>query len=104
MQRRLHERIPARLDVRLFCGSLITKGIVTNLSENGMFISTEMCFPVNSVLEMIVLLKREVLKFPIKVRRTVKIEDSSNCNGMGVELLSPPPTYLKFVKELKSVM
>jgi hypothetical protein len=102
MQRRAFERIPADLQANFFCGNTIFTGTVTNLSENGMFVKTKMCFPFDSTLEILIPLKEEVLKVPIKVSRIEKAEDFYD--GMGVEVLNPPQNYVEFVSRLKSTL
>jgi len=100
MQKRAHERITADLQANFFCGNTMYSGTVINLSENGMFIKTRMCFPFDSQLEILIPLKEEVLKVPIKVSRIEKRENFYD--GMGVEVLSPCHHYLEFVNRLKS--
>jgi Tfp pilus assembly protein PilZ len=100
MQKRAFERIPAELQANFFCGNTMYSGTVTNLSENGMFIKTRMCFPFNSKFEILIPLKEEVLKVPTKVSRIEKTEEFYD--GMGVEVLGPCQNYLEFVNRLKS--
>ncbi|MBI4683480.1 MAG: PilZ domain-containing protein, partial [Nitrospirae bacterium] len=56
VEKRACERYPANLQARLFFGNMIYSGMVTNLSKNGMFVSTKVRFPVNSEFMMVVLL------------------------------------------------
>ncbi|HDH06080.1 MAG TPA: PilZ domain-containing protein [Nitrospirae bacterium] len=103
--RRAFERFPANLDARLFYGNLIYAGMVTNLSRNGMFVSTRVKFPVNSEFMMVVLLDNRTIKIPIKVRRRVKKEKgyySKMDNGIGVELLETPQNFIDYVVTRKS--
>jgi len=102
MQNRAFERISADLQANFFCGNTMYSGTVTNLSENGMFVKTRMCFPFDSNLELLIPLKEEVLKVPIKVSRIEKTEDFYD--GMGVEVLSPCQNYSEFVNRLKSTL
>jgi Tfp pilus assembly protein PilZ len=100
MQKRAFERVNTRLDARFFCGNMFYSGIITNLSENGMFISTKRCLPFDSTFEILIHLEDEILKVPVKVTRIVKTEGFYD--GMGVELLERPRNYLEFVNQLKS--
>lgn len=102
MQRRAFERIAADLRANFFCGNTIFRGTVTNLSENGMFVKTKMCFPFDSMFEILIPLKEEVLKVPVKVSRIEKAEDFYD--GMGVKVLNPPQNYIEFVRRLKSAL
>jgi Tfp pilus assembly protein PilZ len=104
MERRAYARIPVNLQVRLFYGNLIYTGIVKDLSENGMFISTRVKFPINSVFMIVVLINnKDTVKMPIKVKRTVDSISHASAmkSGMGVELLNVPPNYLDYVSKLK---
>ncbi len=107
MERRAHERFPDNLQARLFFGNMIYSGKVTNLSKKGMFVSTNVRFPVNTEFMMVVLLNNRTLKLPIKVRRSVKRESAYNSRtdcGIGVELLDAPQNYLDYVGTRKSSM
>ncbi|GEM_PF-1189283 len=102
-EKRACMRISANLQARLFYGNLIYTGTVTNLSEKGMFVSTKVRFPVNSVCIMLVLVNEQVVKIPVKVKRSVAPEGgySPDC-GMGVELVNAPQNYLDYVNACKS--
>ncbi len=107
LEKRAFERFPANLQARLFFGNMIYSGMVTNLSKNGMFVSTKVRFPVNSEFMMVVLLNNHILKIPIKVRRAVKKEGdyySEIDSGIGIELLDTPQNYLNYVGIRKSSM
>jgi len=104
MDRRAFERIPVNMQARLFYGNMIYAGIVTDVSENGMFICTKMKFPVNAVLIAILREQGKTFSLPIKVRRTVtshhfKDHDRS---GLGVGLMSPPQGYITFITAKKT--
>lgn len=84
---------------------MVYTGTVTNLSENGMFISTKMSFPLESVFIAVILLGTHTLSVPIKIKRTVsaaeqltRVEDI----GLGVRLLNPSKAYLDFVSETRA--
>ncbi len=100
MEKRTFGRVDTSLPIRYFCSNLFYTGTVTNLSGNGMFISTRMHFPFSSRFELLLPLKEEILRLPVKVTRIVKTDGFYN--GMGVELLNPDQNYLEFVDTLKS--
>jgi len=105
MDRRAHERYPASLQARLFFGNMIYSAKITNISKKGMFVNTNIRFPVNTEFIMIVLLNNRTVKIPIKVRRTIKRESAYNSRtdcGIGVELLDAPQSYIDFVGTRKS--
>ncbi len=99
MQKRSCERIPGIVKARFFCGNSLYNGTITNLSEKGMCISTGMCLPYNSMFEVLIPLKENVLEVPAKVI-WVK-ETNSTYDTMGVTLIEPPENYLYFVAGLK---
>lgn len=105
MEKRTFERLPVNLQLRLFYGNMVYTGIVNNLSENGMFISTKVSFPVDSVFIAIILLDTHTISIPIKIRRTVREVDQLTGNeisGLGVSLLNPSREYLDFVSTTRA--
>jgi hypothetical protein len=100
VQKRAFERIPVSLEGRFFCGNTIYSGVITDVSENGIFISTRMCFPYNSIFELMIPIGEKVLKVPVRVSRMAKTDEFYS--GMGVKILGKVPDYLEFVRELKS--
>ncbi|MEF9427569.1 MAG: PilZ domain-containing protein [Candidatus Mariimomonas ferrooxydans] len=101
MEKRISRRIPVKRLLRFPCCNTYHSGTVTNLSENGMFIHTMMCFPVQSKLELSIPLENEILKVPVKVNRIVKA--GNVYDGMGVELMNLTKKYLKFIIKLNIV-
>lgn len=103
MERRAHERLPSTLKARLFYGNLFYAGMVTNLSEKGVFIKSKMSFNVNSVFVLVMLVNNKTVNILARVRRCVKSNDHGNSlnDGMGIELLNPPVNYLEFVRDCK---
>jgi hypothetical protein len=73
--KRAYERIPTNINARFFYSRTLYTGVVTNLSKNGMFIKTCMCFPFESKFEILLLLKEEVLKVPVEVVRLLSTYD-----------------------------
>lgn len=99
LKKRAFERIPASLefhscDVDYF-------GVVTDLSENGMFIkSQKISFPFSSQFEISLPLNQDLLNIPVKVTRITK--SKRFYDGIGVELLRPSRNYLRLVRKLRS--
>lgn len=110
MERRAYERIPlpSRVQVKFLLGNMIYPGVVTNISESGMFIGTKLSFPVGTEIDIAVILpSEEVLKIPVKVRRTITSDafyeyEYHDSNGMGVEVLTTPHSYQQFVSDLRN--
>lgn len=97
-ERRAFERFHTNLEARLFYGKLIYAGKITDLSQKGMFINTNIKFPVSSEFMMVVLLDGQTVKIPIKVIRTSKSDINNDPeSGIGVELLDTPGIYLDFI-------
>jgi len=107
MEKRTFQRLPVKLQSRLFYGNLVYTGMITNLSENGMFISTKMSFPVNSVFIAILLLNTHTISVPIRIRRSTREADQSTgseVSGLGVGLINPSREYLDFVSKTRAAL
>jgi hypothetical protein len=99
MHKRASERIDTKIEVRFFFGRTFFSGTATNLSENGIFISTNTCFPTKTMLNLFIPLEKNILKVLVEVRRVVKTYD--DYDGMGVKILNSPEQYLEFIKGLE---
>ncbi len=96
MQRRAFERVPANIKVTFFCCESHYNGTIVNLSEQGMYISTdEMRFPFDYEIDIIIPRQAEILRVPVTVRRITKSSDLYD--GMGVEVRDPSRQYIDFV-------
>lgn len=105
IDRRSCNRIPARIQARFFYGSRIYAGDILDISEKGMFVRTDMRLPVNSRIDIMILVDRKVVKIPVTVRRTVKENDrgrSIAISGMGVELIRSVQKYTDYIHSIKS--
>jgi hypothetical protein len=98
LEKRSSKRIAANIALRFPCCNMIYSGTMTNLSENGMLINSEISFPIHSKFDILIPLKEDVLKVPVKISRLVKT--GNIYNGMGVELLDLPKKYLEFLIKL----
>ncbi len=101
MERRAYQRTPTYLYARYFYGNLSYTGIITNLSENGMYIKTRKCLPVISKSKVLIPLIDDVLKVPVEIKRVIRM-DNGMCKGMGIELLDRSQNYLELVGSLRS--
>ncbi len=105
MERRSHERLPSKVKARMFYGNIFYTGKVTDLSEKGVFVSTKMNFPLNTVFILVVLVNNHTLKILSRVKRALRAEydrDGAK-SGMGIELLSPPLEYMEFIRDQKLI-
>jgi hypothetical protein len=92
--------MPSYIKVKFFCCGVDYDGFITNISGNGMFISSgEVSFPFDSEFKIAFPLEDEVLNIPVKVSRLLKTGDIYD--GMGVEILKPSKQYLVFLDKLK---
>jgi len=98
MNKRNSERTPVNLALRFPFSNTFIPGTVTDLSENGMFINTELCFPLESKFEVRIKLDTEILTIPVQIARVVKA--NNKYSGMGVRILNSPPGYRKFLSSL----
>jgi hypothetical protein len=100
MKKRAFERIPVNLESS--CFDIDNFGTVTDLSENGMFISSKkISFPLDTTFEVSVNLKTEKFHFPVKVSRITK--SNGYYDGIGVELLNCTNNYIKLVNRLRLI-
>jgi hypothetical protein len=100
MERRSSERIPTNLYVRFFYNKTVHTGIVTNLSSNGMCIETRMHIPLESRLEIYMLVKEAHLKISVKVSWQIRKND--RCCGMGIQLNQQQQHYKSLVESVRS--
>jgi hypothetical protein len=95
-----HPRFTKRLEVTFRAGDLCYKGILSNLSANGLFIRTNRGFAPGTILEIqLVMPDDRISSLKGIVRRTVKATVTPTKNGMGVELISRDEAYVNFVTE-----
>jgi desulfoferrodoxin-like iron-binding protein len=99
MRKRAFERVQSDVHVNFSFSDVNYTGVVKNLSENGMCISSEKCLPHKSKFAILFPHNEEVLKLPAMVKRSFK--KSSLYEAMGVELLNPPIKYLEFVHRFR---
>ncbi len=90
--------MPINLSARFPCANSFCPGTITDLSESGLFISTDLCFPIDAKIDVLIRLKNEILKLPVRIVRIVK--SGYKYSGMGVRILSIPQQYLEFVIKL----
>jgi hypothetical protein len=106
---RAQERIPVNIKIRYLHQHPghrfrnLLSGTIKNLSEKGMFIRTDCDIPENSLIEMCIPYKKEVLYIPanaIKIAWRRNISDTS-CGGIGIVLPHPPREYAAFIESQK---
>lgn len=95
MEKRASDRIPSNQNVRLCFENNISTGTLINISKNGMFVNTKVCFPLKTQFEILLPMGKEILKVPVKVARLSKKNEIYD--GIGAELIEAPAKYLDFV-------
>jgi len=99
VEKRAVERIPIQIDFH--CFQMDCFGTIANLSETGMFISSnKITFPFKYQFNIYIPLKGDMLNIRVQVNRLNKAH--GYYDGLGVELINPPLAYLEFVSYLKS--
>ena len=110
MEKRASKRIPTEIDIEYYLWNPLLwkklyKGTINNLSEKGMHIRTKtVLFPLDSLLEISIPYKTNVIHLPAKVSNIVwtSVLPDNTCDSMGIELSDPPKEYLDLVEYLKS--
>jgi hypothetical protein len=99
MDKRTSNRIEVHLQTEIrFSDEIVFPGVITNCSENGMYIRTRTLYLLDSKAEIIIQDEKEMLKIPVKV---VRIAIRGNIyEGIGVELLHLPENYMEFLIRL----
>lgn len=94
-----HPRFTKRLEARFSSGGLSFTGILSNLSESGLFIRTNRGFAPDTIINIeLVMPDNKVSFLKAVVRRTIKTPMASLKNGMGVELIEKDAAYINFIK------
>lgn len=96
-----HPRFTKRLEVTFSSGGLSFRGILSNISTNGIFIRTNRGFTPDTIVDIEVVMPDNKISF-LKgiVKRTTKTTLSSVKNGMGVELMEKDSIFENFVQSI----
>ncbi len=95
MEKRAYKRIPLHVNVRVLNGGSLHRGLVTNLSENGIYFISGANLSSGLNIEVSIPFNDDQLKVPIKIVRT--IETGYLYDGFAAELLSQSQNYIEFV-------
>ncbi|MBE0425048.1 MAG: PilZ domain-containing protein [Nitrospirae bacterium] len=94
-----HNRFAKRLEATFGAGGLSYRGILSNLSESGLFIRTNRGFAPDTIIDIeLIMPDSKVSRLKGVVKRTIRRPVSTIKNGMGIELIEKDKTYLNFVK------
>jgi uncharacterized protein (TIGR02266 family) len=101
MDKRKYERFTKRLEAEFKVGEQVLRGILSDLSENGVFIRTTKPLAPGSPVEMnLYLPEGKTAKARGVVRRAIKTNSPLVKNGMGVELTNYDNSYGGFIKKV----
>ncbi len=93
-------RFTKRLEISFTSGIHSFRGILSNISENGLFIRTNRGFAPGTVVDLeLVLPDRKISRLKGIVRRTIKTPVTTMKNGMGIELIEKDQNYIDFFKD-----
>ena len=94
-EKRTSKRISTHFLVSFFNGDSLNNGLVTNISENGIYFISGADLSSGLNIEMSIPLKEENLKVPIKITRSEKT--GNLYDAFGAELLNSSQDYIGFV-------
>ena len=94
-----YPRFTKRLEAIFSSGGMSCRGILSNISENGLFIRTNRGFTPGTTVDIeIVMPDNAIIALKGIVKRTIKTPITTMKNGMGIELIGIDEKYLKFVQ------
>ena len=102
--KREFRRFETKLQISLFYGNMVYSGMVSNLSESGMFISTKRQLPVDTMLVTSLMIDEKPIQIPIRIRRAVNPANALDkaAGGVGVHILRSSRDYLNFLGKYRA--
>jgi hypothetical protein len=95
-EKRTSKRIPTHFLVNFFNGDSFHYGLVTNLSEKGIYFIAGADLSSELNIEVSIPLKEEMLKVPVKINRTERT--GYLYDGFGAELSNSSQDYIEFLR------
>lgn len=101
MDKRKDKRFASKLSVKFNSGSLVSCGVLDDISENGLFIRSNRNFNIDALITIEIFMPDKTVSF-LKgvVRRIIELPDQYRKFGIGVELIEKDKTYKHFLKLL----
>jgi hypothetical protein len=102
MDKRKEARLSMKLYTKLSTDSLVSVGLLSDVSENGLFIRSTRDFPMGEAIDIELFMpdnNNPILKGVI--RRKIELPDSHRKYGLGIELIEKNMVYGYFLKSLK---
>jgi Tfp pilus assembly protein PilZ len=102
--KREFNRFETNIQISLFYEDLVYSGIVSNLSKNGMFISTKRPLPVDTMLVTSLIVDDKPIKVPVRISRAVSSVNTFDAlpSGVGVHVLHSSREYLDLLGKCRS--
>jgi hypothetical protein len=102
MDKRKNERHSMKLHAKLSANSFVSWGLLSDVSENGLFIKSNRDFTMGDAIDIEVFMpdnNNSLLKGVI--RRKIGLSDSHRKYGLGIEVIEKDMVYLHFLRSLK---
>ena len=99
-ENRAYQRMPIHLDINVLNGDSQHIGLVTNLSENGMFFITGANLSAGLNIEVSMTYMEYELIVPVNL---IRIKKDNIYAGFGAKLSSPYQSYIDFVYSFKAL-
>jgi Tfp pilus assembly protein PilZ len=102
MDKRKNKRLSSKLVTKISSNSLVSWGLLTDVSENGLFIKSNRDFTMGEVIDIELFMpdnNNSLLKGVIM--RRVDLPESHRKYGLGIELTEKDMVYRYFLKSLK---
>jgi hypothetical protein len=93
--KRRYERVPVNEGICFFDNSCRHFGRLLDCSAEGMFIESQVSFPLNPRLHIVIFTGEELLNVPVQIMRIYKKNGAGK--GLGVKILRNSEEYLRFV-------
>jgi hypothetical protein len=94
-----YPRFTKRLEATFSSGGLSFRGILSNISANGLFIRTNRGFTPDTIVDIeVVMPDNRISLLKGIVKRTIKTTLSSMKNGMGIELMEKDAIFVNFLQ------
>ena len=102
MDKQKNERLSMKLYTGLIAGSFVSWGLLSDVSENGIFIKSNRAFTVGEAIDIELFMpdnNNSLLKGVI--RRKIELPKSHRKYGLGIELIEKDTVYRHILKNLK---
>jgi hypothetical protein len=102
MDKRKNERLSTKLYTKLIADSFISWGLLSDVSENGLFIKSNRDFIMGEAIDIELFMpnnNNSLLKGVI--RRKIELPETHRKYGLGIELVEKDIVYRHFLKSLK---